>query len=63
MKNKLNIKLWRKNILTEKKYERLKGKAKKPPCSLALTVGAIILNVGIKKTSKKLFYRLTPIWS
>ena len=61
MKNRLSIKLWQENILTEKKYERLKGRAKIPPCSLALAVGAIILNVGIKRTSKKLFYRLTPI--
>ena len=47
------IKLCQKNILTEKKYERLRGRAKMPLRSLALTAGPIILNVRVQKTSKK----------
>ena len=61
MKNRLSIKLCQKKPLDWKKYERLGGRANMPPRSLALAAGAIIiLNVGVKKTSKKLFYRLKP---
>ena len=62
MKNRLSIKLCQKNTLTEKKYEKLRRRAKIPPHPLTLAAGAIILNAGVKKTSKKLFYRLTPIY-
>ena len=62
MKSRLSIKLCQKNTLTEKKkYERLRRRAKIPPRPLALAAGAIILNAEVEKTSKKLFYRLTPI--
>ena len=53
MKSRLSIKLCQKNLLTEKKYERQGGRDNMPNLNH---------NVRVKKTSKKLFYRLTPIW-